>query len=84
MFTMNKLCSVAVLKIMMVSALAFIPLVNAAGAEQITLRLSQEQDGGEAGRACMYIHQGKAEYRVVQANEVCPATLIVERASQPG
>lgn len=47
-------------------------------AEQVVLTLSQEQDGGDAGRACMYIHQGKAEYRVVQPQQACPATLTVD------
>jgi len=55
---------------------ALLPLT--AQAETITLTLSQEQDGGTAGRACMYIHQGQAEYRVIKPDEICPATLIVE------
>ncbi|KGT86679.1 hypothetical protein NG99_25050 [Erwinia typographi] len=48
-------------------------------AEEVTLTLSQEQDGGEAGRACMYIHEGKAEYRIVQSHESCPATVVVQK-----
>lgn len=51
---------------------------SVAQAESVTLTLSQEQDGGEAGRACMYIHQGKAEYRVVQPQHSCPSTLTVD------
>lgn len=47
-------------------------------ADPVTLTLSQEQDGGEAGRACLYIHQGKAEYRLVQPKERCPSTVTVE------
>lgn len=58
--------------------LAFAFCGSLAQAEPVTLTLSQEQDGGDAGRACMYIHQGKAEYRLVQPEQSCPATLIVE------
>ncbi|WP_380181845.1 hypothetical protein [Kalamiella sp. sgz302252] len=62
-------------------ALFAVLLPIAAQAEKVTLGLSQEQDGGAAGRACMYIHQGQAEYRVVKPNELCPATLTIEAAS---
>lgn len=58
---------------------ALLPLT--ARAEKITLTLSQEQDGGTAGRACMYIHQGKAEYRLVKPDELCPGTLTIEAAT---
>lgn len=54
-----------------------------APAEQVVLTLSQEQDGGDAGRACMYIHQGKAEFRLVQPQQLCPATLTVESTHSP-
>lgn len=50
-----------------------------AQAEQVTVSLSQEQNGGEAGRACIYVYQGKAEYRRVKADESCPAEIVVER-----
>lgn len=43
-----------------------------------TLSLSQEQDGGDAGRACIYVHQGKAEFRVVKPGESCAAQITVE------
>lgn len=56
----------------------FATQLSAAQAEKITLPLSQEQDGGSAGRACMYIHQGKAEYRIVRADAVCPASVTVD------
>lgn len=55
---------------------ALLPLT--AQAEKVTLTLSQEQDGGTAGRACMYIHQGQAEYRLVKPDEFCPGTLTIE------
>ncbi|WP_053115760.1 hypothetical protein [Winslowiella iniecta] len=47
-------------------------------AETVTVSLSQEQDGGEMGRACIYVHQGKAEFRVVKQNEQCAPQIIVE------
>ncbi|MBK0004151.1 hypothetical protein IBT47_19905 [Erwinia sp. S43] len=45
----------------------------------MTVSLSQEQDGGNAGRACIYVYQGKAEYRRVKADESCPTEIVVER-----
>lgn len=58
----------------------FVMMMSAqAQAEKITLTLSQEQDGGDAGRACMYISQGQAEYRIVKPEDVCPSTVSVER-----
>lgn len=50
-------------------------------AEKITVSLSQEQEGGKAGRACIYIYQGKAEYRHVKAGEPCAAEIVIERVS---
>lgn len=47
-------------------------------AETVSVALSQEQDGGEAGRACIYVHQGKAEFRVVKPGESCAAHIIIE------
>lgn len=68
--------------LMKISFLAFaVGCASLAQAEPVTLTLSQEQDGGDAGRACMYIHQGKAEYRVVQPQETCPSTLTVDAAA---
>jgi hypothetical protein len=58
--------------------LAFAFSGSLAQAEPVTLTLSQEQDGGDAGRACMYIHQGKAEYRLVQPQQTCPSTLTLD------
>ncbi|WP_051936983.1 MULTISPECIES: hypothetical protein [Erwinia] len=67
------------------SSLLFTALCwTAAQAEPVTLRLAQEQDGGEAGRACIYIHQGKAEYRLVPPAENCPGAITIERASSRG
>ncbi|MFG1175687.1 hypothetical protein AAFN90_19220 [Erwiniaceae bacterium CAU 1747] len=48
-------------------------------AENVTVALSQEQNGGEAGRACIYVYQGKAEFRRVKADESCPAEIVVDR-----
>ncbi len=56
----------------------FIVLLPTVQAESVTVSLSQEQDGGSAGRACMYIHQGKAEYRIVNTAATCPASVTVE------
>ncbi|WP_147195641.1 hypothetical protein AAGQ96_04870 [Pantoea sp. MBD-2R] len=56
----------------------FAVLLPTVQAETVTVSLSQEQDGGSAGRACMYIHQGKAEYRIVNAAASCPASVTVE------
>lgn len=47
-------------------------------AEKIAVSLTQEQDGGEAGRACIYVHNGKAEFRVVKPGEPCAAEIIVD------
>lgn len=47
-------------------------------AEKITVSLSQEQDGGTSGRACMYLHKGKAEYVIVQPEAMCPSTVTLE------
>lgn len=52
-------------------------------AKEVTLTLSQDQDGGDEGHACIYIHMGKAEYRIVQSHESCPPTLVVETDNNP-
>ena len=62
-----------------VLALLLAGTASASHAEKITVALSQEQDGGPAGRACIYIHQGKAEYRVVKAGEACAPAIVVEK-----
>ncbi|MCP1437962.1 hypothetical protein J3D56_001398 [Erwinia persicina] len=64
-----------------VPALFTVLLPLNAPAQQVTLTLSQEQDGGSAGRACMYIHQGQAEYRLVKPDQLCPGTLTIEAAT---
>ncbi|UWS30183.1 hypothetical protein [Erwinia pyrifoliae] len=51
-------------------------------AETISVPLSQEQDGGEAGRACIYVWHGSAQYRVVNAGQLCAAEITVE--DKPG
>ncbi len=48
-------------------------------AETVTLPLSQEQDGGDQGRACIYVHQGKAEYRLVKSQEKCQPEITIEK-----
>ncbi|WP_455812130.1 hypothetical protein [Pseudomonas graminis] len=46
-------------------------------AEKIVIALSQEQDGGDAGRACIYVHQGKAEFRIVKPGESCAPEITI-------
>lgn len=46
-------------------------------AEKIVISLSQEQDGGDAGRACIYVHQGKAEFRIVKPDEPCAPEITI-------
>ncbi|MTD27188.1 hypothetical protein [Erwinia sorbitola] len=46
-------------------------------AEKRVISLSQEQDGGDAGRACIYVHQGKAEFRIVKPGESCAPEITV-------
>lgn len=58
---------------------AFLITLMTAQAETITIALSQEQDGGDAGRACMYIHNDHAEYRIVKPGDICPSTVRIER-----
>ncbi|WP_455816879.1 hypothetical protein [Pseudomonas cerasi] len=48
-------------------------------AENIVISLSQEQDGGDAGRACIYVHQGKAEFRIVKPGESCAPEITINR-----
>ncbi|QZQ49392.1 hypothetical protein K6L24_16730 [Erwinia persicina] len=48
-------------------------------AEKIVISLSQEQDGGDAGRACIYVHQGSAEFRIVKPDETCAAEITVNQ-----
>ncbi|MCP2232219.1 hypothetical protein V8O11_19075 [Erwinia aphidicola] len=53
-------------------------LIAVSSAQTLSISLSQEQDGGDAGRACIYVHQGKAEFRVVKPGESCAAQITVE------
>lgn len=46
-------------------------------AEKTVIALSQEQDGGDAGRACIYVHQGKAEFRIVKPGESCAPEITI-------
>lgn len=71
LYDMNRITHIITLTLTLLS-------IHLVQAEPVTLTLSQEQDGGDAGRACLYIHQGKAEYRLVQPKESCPSTVTVE------
>lgn len=51
---------------------------HAAQTETVTVSLSQEQDGGAQGRACIYVYQGRAEFRRVNAEEPCLPEIIIE------
>lgn len=62
----------------LVAPAVFAVVLPTVQAEEVIVSLSQEQDGGSAGRACMYIHQGKAEYRIVNATATCPASVTIE------
>ncbi len=53
-------------------------LIPVSSAQTLSISLSQEQDGGDAERACIYVHQGKAEFRVVKPGESCAAQITVE------
>ncbi|AUX92591.1 hypothetical protein [Mixta gaviniae] len=53
-------------------------VASGAQAESVTVSLSQEQDGGPQGRACIYVHQGQALFRVVKANEACQPEIVIE------
>ncbi|MBD8164404.1 hypothetical protein [Erwinia persicina] len=48
-------------------------------AEKIVISLSQEQDGGDAGRACIYVHKGKAEFRLIRPDEACAPEITVNQ-----
>ncbi|WP_158783387.1 hypothetical protein [Pantoea sp. BAV 3049] len=63
----------------LIAAAIFISLQ--AQAEKITVSLSEEQDGGSAGRACLYVHQGKAEYRLVKPDEICPSSVTLDASA---
>ncbi|QHM70075.1 hypothetical protein [Mixta intestinalis] len=61
-----------------VPLLLFIGLAASAQAETVAVSLSQEQDGGAQGRACIYVYQGKAEFRNVKAGEACQPEILLE------
>ncbi|QKJ86096.1 hypothetical protein PMPD1_1131 [Paramixta manurensis] len=50
-------------------------------AETVTISLSQEQDGGDMGRACIYVYQGKAEFRVVKPQEKCQPEITIDKST---
>ena len=58
-------------------------LAYAVQAETVTVSLSQEQDGGAQGRACIYVYQGQAEFRRVKAGEACQPEIIIETQKNP-
>ena len=57
---------------------ALIAAAAGAQAETIAVALSQEQDGGDQGRACIYVYQGKAEFRRVKADEACQPEILIQ------
>lgn len=61
--------------LLMVAMLSFTPVSKA---ETISIPLSQEQNGGDAGRACIYVWHGSAQYRVVKADELCAPEITIE------
>lgn len=65
----------------LVTTAIFVILLAPAQAEKTTVSLSEEQDGGPAGRACLYLHHGKAEYRLVKPDEICPASVTLETSA---
>ena len=61
---------------------ALLSLTHAAQAEPVTVSLSQEQDGGAQGRACIYVYRGQAEFRRVKADQPCQPEIIIEARKQ--
>lgn len=53
-----------------------------AQAQTVTVSLSQEQDGGPQGRACIYVYQGQAEFRRVKADEACQPEIIIQTSTR--
>ncbi|EOS92977.1 hypothetical protein LU631_24495 [Erwinia tracheiphila] len=53
-------------------------LISQVQAEKIVVSLSQEQKGGSAGRACIYVHEGKAEYVMVGPEGHCPSSVTLD------
>ncbi|CAO97626.1 hypothetical protein ETA_25800 [Erwinia tasmaniensis Et1/99] len=65
--------------LLLVGLFSFTPFSQA---DTITVPLSQEQDGGEAGRACIYIWHGSAQYRVVKVDESCASEITIDSAKK--
>lgn len=65
--------------VLLVNLFSFVPFAQA---ETIAVPLSQEQDGGNAGRACIYVWHGSAQYRVIKSDELCAPEITIE--SEPG
>lgn len=61
--------------LLLVGLFSFTPFSQA---DTVTIPLSQEQDGGEAGRACIYIWHGSAQYRVVKVDESCASEITID------
>lgn len=61
--------------LLLVGLFSFSPFSQA---DTVTIPLSQEQDGGEAGRACIYIWHGSAQYRVVKVDESCASEITID------
>ena len=53
-------------------------ITESALAQPVRVSLSQEQDGGSQGRACIYVHNGQAEFRRVKAGEACQPEIIIQ------
>ncbi|WP_099350766.1 hypothetical protein [Erwinia amylovora] len=66
------------LSVLLLGVFGFSPSLRA---EMVSIPLSQEQDGGDAGRACIYVWQGSAQYRVVDAGQLCAAEITVDHDS---
>ena len=70
----------ALLPCLLLVGLFSLPPFSQADTDTVTVPLSQEQDGGEAGRACIYIWHGAAQYRVVKADESCAPEITINSA----
>ena len=49
----------------------------------VAVSLSQEQDGGSQGRACIYVHQGQALFRVVKRTKLASQKLLLRIKAKP-
>ncbi|CCG86338.1 hypothetical protein [Erwinia piriflorinigrans] len=64
--------------LLLVGLFSFSPFSQA---DTVTIPLSQEQDGGDTGRACIYIWHGSAQYRVIKADESCASAITIDSES---